>query len=176
MAKRPGLGLVHIITGNGKGKTTAAFGLAMRAAGRGLKVVILQFMKGRVTYGELRSAEKLGIVVQQFGRKEFVDKANPQPADFEGAKAGLEEARRVLSSHACDLLVLDEVNVALDFKLLTAEEVEALIRTKPKDVELVLTGRNVPSSLLPLADYVSEVREIKHPYQKGVEARLGIEH
>ncbi len=169
------LGLVHVITGDGRGKTTSALGLAMRAAGRGLKCYVIQFMKG-FDYGELHSMIKLqNIKVKQFGRKDFVFKNKPLPVDFEQAKAGLEFSKKIVQSNEYNLVILDEINVAVDYKLITLEEVIELIKTKPSGVELILTGRYAPQEMIDLADYVTEMKEIKHPYQKGVLARKGIE-
>ncbi|MRR09423.1 cob(I)yrinic acid a,c-diamide adenosyltransferase, partial [bacterium] len=117
--RTPRRGMVQVYTGNGKGKTTAALGLAMRAAGQGRKVLVVQFMKGKTNYGELRSAKKLGISVRQFGRPDFVDKKNPHPEDFRGAQQALAFALASMERRRCDILVLDELNVALFFDLVT---------------------------------------------------------
>jgi cob(I)alamin adenosyltransferase len=170
------LGMIHVITGDGKGKTTAALGIGMRAVGRGLKVCMVQFMKG-YEYGEIAAAKELeGFDIFQFGRAEFVNKENPEQVDIQEAVKALEHAKKVVSSGKYDIVILDEVNVALDFKLIGLEDVLGLAKGKPKNIELVLTGRNAGQELVELADYVSEVREIKHPYRKGIGARKGIEH
>ncbi|HTY08418.1 MAG TPA: cob(I)yrinic acid a,c-diamide adenosyltransferase [Candidatus Edwardsbacteria bacterium] len=169
-------GQIQVYTGNGKGKTTAALGLALRAAGQGKKVRIVQFMKGKTNYGELRSAKKAGITIRQFGRPDFVDKKNPDPLDFRGAQQGLAFAYGIMKSGRCDLLVLDELNVALDFKLVGLKQVLTLIAKKPAGLELVITGRYAPRALLRRADLVTEMREVKHYYSKGVMARKGIEY
>lgn len=170
------LGLVHVITGDGRGKTTSALGLAIRASGRGLKCYIIQFMKG-FEYGELFALRKLpDMKVRQFGRAEFVFKEKPLKIDFEQARAGLEHAKQIVQSNEYDLVILDEINVAVDYKLIPLEEVVELIKRKPPCVELVLTGRYAPREIIELADYVTEMRELKHPYQKGILARKGIEY
>lgn len=170
-------GLVQVYTGEGKGKTTAALGLAMRAAGHGLRVYIVQFMKGWPNYGELKSVRRHPeITLRQFGRPEFVDPEKPDPADMEMAREALQEARRVIASGSYDLVILDEVNVALKYGLIELKQVLALIEEKPESVELVLTGRYAPPELIERADLVTEMREVKHPYKKGVKGRKGIEY
>jgi cob(I)alamin adenosyltransferase len=170
------LGLVHLKTGDGPGKTTSAFGLALRAAGRGMRVLIVQFMK-RGGYGEVEAVKHVpGVEVRQFGRGGFVDAERPEEVDVELAKRGLEEAEREVMSGRYDLVVLDEVNVALRYKLLKLEEVVELIKRKPSHVELVLTGRGAPKELYELADYVTEFVEVKHPWRRGVAGRLGVEY
>lgn len=170
------VGLVQVYTGNGKGKTTSALGLAMRAVGHGFKVIMIQFMKGRVNYGELESARRLGIEIVQFGRPTFVNKENPDPIDVEEAHKALSFAKEVLKKGDYDMVILDEINVALDFNLIPLKDLLELIDSKPDSVELVLTGRYAHSKVIERADLVSEVIEVKHPYMKGVEARKGIEY
>ncbi len=167
--------LVHVYTGNGKGKTTAALGLAVRATGHGFNVVMIQFMKGKINYGELETARILpNFEIKQFGRPEFVSKENPDPEDIKLAQEGLEYAREVIFSQEYDMVILDEICVAMDFKLISADEVVTLIEKRPKTVELVLTGRNCPPQIVKIADYVTEMLEIKHPYTRGIQARKGI--
>ncbi|MGC1120073.1 MAG: cob(I)yrinic acid a,c-diamide adenosyltransferase [Candidatus Methanofastidiosia archaeon] len=169
-------GLVHVYTGNGKGKTTAALGLAIRAAGHGLKVCMIQFMKGRINYGELETAKLIpNFEIKQVGRPDFVSRENPDPEDIRLAQEGFEYAKTVISSGQYDMVILDEINVAMDFRLIPRHHVIALIKEKPETVELVLTGRECPPDIVEIADYVTEVLEIKHPYSKGVKARKGIE-
>lgn len=169
-------GLIHVKTGNGPGKTTSAFGLALRAAGRGLKVLIVQFMK-KGEYGELKAVRYVpGIEVLQFGREEFVDKEGPEDIDVKLAEEALRKAEEAIVSGRYDLVILDEVNVALDYGLVKLDEVLKLIRRKPKHVELVLTGRGAPPQLYEEADYVTEFNEIKHPWRKGIVGRKGIEY
>lgn len=169
-------GTVQVYTGDGKGKTTAAVGLALRAVGHGLRVYMIQFMKGR-EYGELKAAERLpDLVIEQSGRDEFVDRRDPSPIDIELAKAGLAKAREALVGGKYDVVILDEINVALDFGLVTLEDVMGLIESRPVHVELVLTGRSAHPEIVKLADLVSEVLNIKHHYDTGVAARKGIEY
>ncbi len=169
-------GTVQVYTGDGKGKTTAALGLALRAVGHGLSVYMLQFMKGSSNYGELTSAAKLpGFTIEQSGRDEFVDRESPAQVDIDLAVEGLEKARVAVASGDYDIVILDEVNVALDFALISIEDVLSLIETRPPHVELVLTGRSAHPSIVRVADLVSEVLNIKHHYDAGVEAREGIE-
>ena len=175
MSWREKLGLVHIYTGNGKGKTTAAFGLAVRMLGRGGKVLIIQFMKAPKAYGEQVKIEECGAVIESFGLPKFVH-GEPTEEDIEAAKKALQRAKEAVSSGEWDLVILDEVCVALSFGMLSVEEVKELIKTKAQHTELVLTGRYCPEELFELADYVTEMREIKHPYQRGVMARKGVEY
>jgi cob(I)alamin adenosyltransferase len=170
-------GLVQVYTGDGKGKTSAALGLALRACGHGLSVYMIQFMKGDIEYGELKAAQwipKLTII--QFGRPDFVDKENPEEMDIEFANKALEHAKDIISSGNHDVVILDELNVALDFKLVGVEDVLALMDSKPKNVELIITGRNAPKEILKRADLVTSMENIKHPYDRGISARCGIEH
>lgn len=170
-------GLVQVYTGEGKGKTTAALGLAMRAAGQGLRVYIIQFMKGWPNYGELKTVGgHPQITLRQFGRPEFVDPEKPEPADVEMAQEALREARRILTSGSYDLVILDEVNVALKYGLMELRAVLALIEEKPEHVELVLTGRYASPEVIERADLVIEMREVKHPYRTGVNGQEGIEY
>ncbi|MFZ5979870.1 MAG: cob(I)yrinic acid a,c-diamide adenosyltransferase [Candidatus Zixiibacteriota bacterium] len=168
---------IQIYTGNGKGKTTAALGQAVRAAGHGLKTHMVMFMKDH-PYGELPILAKLGefITVERFGNDAFVfRKEPPSNDDLAAARAGLAHARKAMLSGKYDIVVLDEICVTTYFKLLTTEEVLPLLKEKPDGVELILTGRYCPESWLVLADLVTEMKEIKHYYQKGVIAREGFE-
>ena len=168
-------GYVQVYTGNGKGKTTAAMGLALRAVGAGHKVFIGQFVKG-MKYSELNSLDMLSdhITVNQYGRDVFI-RGNPKPEDVEKAKAGLEEIREALTSGNYQLVIMDEGNIATYYKLITAEDVLELIAAKHEDTELVITGRNADPLIIEKADLVTEMKEIKHYYQAGVKARVGIE-
>ena len=169
-------GLVQVYTGDGKGKTTAAVGLAIRAIGRGLKVFIIQFIKGGFDYGELHVLERLpNVEVRAFGRGHFISPDGPSQEDLEEARKAMELAREVVKSGEYDIVILDEVNVALYFGLVDLEDILELIREKPDHVELVLTGRKAPRELLEAADLVTEMREVKHPYRRGVPPRPGIE-
>ena len=168
-------GLIHVYTGNGKGKTTAAIGLGIRALGNGLKVLMIQFMKGR-RYSELDALEQVkDFTVVQFGRDEFVSKKNPEKIDIDLAQKGISYAREVLQKNLFDVVILDEINVAVDFQLIALDEVLNLLKLKPKTMELILTGRYAPPELIKHADVVSEVLEIKHPYQKWIQSRKGID-
>ena len=165
-----------VITGNGKGKTTAAIGCAMRAHGHGFSIAVVQFMKGRA-YGELETLRALPHVqVFQFGRNAFVDPKNPDPRDRELARQGLDKAWEIVRAGAHDLLIMDEINVVADFGLAPVEEIVSLARARPRWMDLIWTGRNAPASMVDLADTVSEVREIKHHYRKGIESRAGMEY
>lgn len=168
-------GYVQIYTGNGKGKTTAALGLALRAAGRGLKVYLAQFVKG-MPYGEHRALERFSdlIKVEQFGRDCFI-RSQPEEEDRIRAREGWERCREVLFGGGYSMIILDELGIALYYNLVSPEEVKEFIGQKPEGVELVLTGRKIPEELFGLADLVTEMREIKHYYNRGVEAREGIE-
>ena len=169
-------GLVQVYTGDGKGKTSAAFGLALRAIGRGLKVYIIQFIKGGFDYGELYVVDKLpNITLKAFGRGKFVTQQPPSEEDVRFAEEALQLAEKTIKSGEYDLVILDEINVALNLKLISLEKVLELIKGKPKHVELVLTGRYAPKEVIDAADLVTEMREVKHPFKKGCQAREGIE-
>lgn len=169
-------GLIHVYTGDGKGKTTAALGLSLRAAGHGRRTYMGQFMKG-LDYGELHAAHMLGglLTIEQYGKPTFVHVDQVTEEDVRLARGGLEAARAAMLSGAFHLVILDEINVALYFELLAVQDVLDLIDAKPPSVELVLTGRRVPQAILDRADYVTIMQEGKHPYQRGIQARKGIE-
>jgi len=170
-------GYLQVYTGDGKGKTTAALGLAFRAAGRGLRTYIAQLLKGQPT-GELEAAKKLAplIRIEQFGREGFIMvKEGPDDEDVERARAGLAKALGAMLSGDYEIVVLDEVNTAVHFKILTEAEVLAVVDRRPPSVELVLTGRYAPASFIERADLVTEMEAVKHYYEKGVKAREGIE-
>ncbi len=168
-------GLVQVYTGSGKGKTTAAFGLALRALGRGIPVFIVQFMKNKDS-GEFIMAEKMdNVTIYTFGTDRFVDKSHPSAEDLSQAKKALKKSEELIRQNAYGVLILDEINNALDFGLLKTEDVLALISIKQEAMELVLTGRNVPGKIAEKADLVTEMLEIKHPWQRNIAARKGIE-
>jgi len=169
-------GYIHVYTGPGKGKTTAAIGLGIRAAGAGLKVNMIQFMKGR-KYSELVTIDKIqNFLYSQHGRDEFVNKENPEKIDIELAQKGFKHAEEIIKSNNYDMIILDEINVAVDFGLISLNKVLDIIEEKPEKLELILTGRYAHPEIVKIADYVSEILEIKHPYQKGVKAREGIDY
>lgn len=171
-------GCIQVYTGEGKGKTTAALGLAFRSLGRGFRVFFLQFMKAPDTSGEHFAAEKFGsaLTIRAAGRKGFISKTGPSPEDLKAAAAALAEARQALTGREYDLVVLDEINVALNLGLFGLEEVLELIRLRPEEVELVLTGRNAHPEILARADLVSEIKPVKHYFESGTPARKGIEY
>ncbi|MFH1086183.1 MAG: cob(I)yrinic acid a,c-diamide adenosyltransferase [Chloroflexota bacterium] len=171
-----GPGLVQVYTGDGKGKTTAALGLALRAAGHGLRTYIGQFIKGQ-DYGELHSVRRLAplVTIEAFGRPVFIRADQIKPEDIALVQRGLERVRQAVHSGDYQIVVLDEINIAIHLKLATVEQVLDLIQNRPPGVELVLTGRRAPQALLDAADLVTEMREVRHPYQRGIGARRGIE-
>ncbi len=175
MVSKLNSGYVQVYTGPGKGKTTAALGLALRAAGAGLDVYIAQFVKG-MHYSELDALRRFEdrITIRQFGRSCFI-RRNPAPEDIAAAQAGLAEVRRVVEEQACDVLILDEANIAVHYDLFRVEDLLDLIARKPEGMEMVITGRNAAPALIEAADLVTEMREIKHYYRRGVPARTGIE-
>ena len=170
-------GQIQVYTGNGKGKTTAALGLALRACGRGLRVLMIQFMKGGGPYGEHAAAEKLAplLTIIPTGRPGWVRRPNPDPEDIRLAQDALILARTALFGGDYDLVILDEINGAVSFGLVAVEELLDLMRAKPPTVELVLTGRDAHEEIIAAADLVTEMREIKHYYRTGVPSREGIE-
>jgi cob(I)alamin adenosyltransferase len=181
VVKKPAIktakGLVIVITGNGKGKTTAAFGQALRAIGQGYKVFVLQFMKGR-KYGEFIAAEKYlpRLTIRMSGLDSFVMRDNPAAIDIELAQKGLDAAKKAINSGKYNMVILDEINVALDFKLIDLREVVELIKNKPPALDLILTGRYAPKEIIKIADTVSEVKEVKHHYKAGIKDKAGIEY
>lgn len=170
-------GVVHLYTGEGEGKTITAFGLALRALGHGYRVIILQFMKGRKDIGEYKIKDRLEpeLEIHQFGREDFIDFKNPKKADFELAKKGLEFAKKALKRKP-RLLILDEINFAICMGILKLEDVLNLLEDIPNETVVVLTGRRAPKELIERADLVTEMRNVKHPLDRGVEARRGIEY
>jgi len=168
-------GYVQVYTGDGKGKTTAVLGLALRASGRGLLVYIGQFMKGQ-DYGELTSVLRLeGVTLEQYGDPGWCYKGKLKPHQIEQARAGLEKGKAALLSERYDIVILDELNMAAWFELLPLSDVLDLIDRRPSTVELVMTGRRAPEEVMERADLVTEMREVKHYYTQNVPARAGIE-
>lgn len=168
-------GYVQVYTGNGKGKTTAAFGLALRAAGAGLRVFIAQFIKG-IPYSELKAFERFAdlITLQQYGTGCFIF-GSPTPEDCEAARRGLIEITSIVTSGNYEVVILDEINIATHYELLTVPDVLELINCRAPGVELILTGRYADERILERADLVTEMLERRHYYQQGVQARTGIE-
>lgn len=173
-------GLIIIHTGPGKGKTTAALGLALRAVGQGLKVLMVQFIKGSWHYGELDAARLLGedrFKILPMGRGFVkVGAEKPDPEDLRMVREAWEFARLKILSGEYDLVVLDEINYAVSYKMLDPEAVLETLKAKPQMVHVVLTGRNAHPAMVELADLVTEMREVKHPFQKGIVAQRGIEY
>jgi cob(I)alamin adenosyltransferase len=171
------IGYVQVYTGNGKGKTTAALGLALRAAGHGFKTYMAQFLKGQPT-GEIEAAKRLDplIRIEQFGREGFITvKDGPEDEDVSRAKAGLARALEAMLSGDYQIVILDEVNTAVHFKILPEKDVLDFIDQRPAAVELVLTGRYAPGSFINRADLVTEMKAVKHYFDRGIKAREGIE-
>jgi cob(I)alamin adenosyltransferase len=169
-------GLVQIYTGNGKGKTTAALGLALRALGAGLKVYLGQFIK-KGAYGEIKALRRFhpNIVIRQYGHGRFV-RGKPDPADIQCTQKGLNDLERAMTSGKYDLVIADEIICAINAALISTKDVLCLIDKKPASVELVLTGRNAPRQIVKHSDLVTEMRKIRHPFDKGIGGRKGIEY
>ena len=172
-------GLIIVNTGPGKGKTTAAMGTGLRAVGNGLKVLMLQFLKGSWHYGELDAVKAFGdkFVMKQMGRGFVkVGGAETDPEDVSLVEEAWAEAEQAILSGQWDLVILDEINYAIGYKMLDPEKVVAALKKKPAMVHVILTGRNAHPSIVELADTVTEMKEIKHAYTKGIEAQRGIEY
>lgn len=169
-------GYIHVYTGNGKGKTTAALGLALRAVGAGKKVYFAQFVKGKI-YSEIDAINRYipEITVKQYGRGCFIVD-EPTSEDIQAAKEGLGEVGAVIRSGKYDVVVLDEATIALHYKLFSVEELIAVLQEKREETEIAITGRYAPEELIEIADLVTEMKEIKHYYTKGISARKGIEY
>jgi len=166
---------IHVYTGDGKGKTTAVLGLTLRAAGAGWRVLFAQFLK-HGEFSEIKALKKLGeqVTIRQYGSGRFI-KGRPSEKEIEMALASLSEIMQVMEEGKYDLIVLDEINVAVHFGLIPLKSVMSLLERRPQDVELILTGRWAPKEIMERADLVTEVRMIKHYFSKGVPAREGIE-
>jgi len=182
----PHSGMVQVYTGNGKGKTTCALGAGLRAAGHGHEVLMICFMKAKiatrgdgeeVNYGEFGSTDLIpNFTIRPVGRETFVDKENPDPIDIQMAQDGLKLAQEAIRNRTCDVLILDEINVAVEWNLISIDDVLAIINSKPEDMELILTGRYAAQEVLDMADLVTEMKEVKHYYsEKQVQARKGFE-
>ena len=170
-------GLVQIYTGNGKGKSTAAFGLAIRAVGHGFGVYIIQFMKGRNDYGELAGLKRLSpeCQLEHFGGQGWVHKGERLEENIEQAQKALSRAQEIIFSKQWDIVILDEIINAVWFELISEKDILELIHNKPTNVELVLTGRNASQTLIERSDLVTEMVHIKHPFEQGITSRKGIE-
>lgn len=173
-------GLIIVYTGPGKGKTTAALGAALRAVGQGLRVLMVQFIKGSWHYGELDAAEMLGkerFTILPMGRGFVkVGEEKPDPEDVRRVEEAWQFASQKLASGEYDLVILDEINYAISYRMLDPEQVVQALRAKPEMVHVILTGRNAHPSITEVADLVTEMREVKHPYQKGILAQRGIDY
>jgi len=172
-------GLIIVNTGPGKGKTTAAMGTALRAVGQGMKVLMLQFLKGSWHYGELDAVKAFGdnFIMKQMGRGFVkVGGAEPDPADVKMVEAAWNESRQAILSGQWDLVILDEINYAISYGMLDPAKVVEALKQKPEMVHVILTGRNAHPTIVELADTVTEMRQVKHAYEKGVEAQRGIEY
>lgn len=171
-------GLIQVYTGNNKGKTTAALGLTLRAVGQGLKVYIIQFMKGRQDYGELKGLKRLEpeCRIEQFGNPGWITKGQAKDEDRQAAQLGLQKAREIMHSGEWDILILDEIINAIWFELIPEEDVLSLMDEKPEHMELVMTGRNASPRIIEKAHLVTEMVPVKHPYEIGIDARKGIEY
>jgi cob(I)alamin adenosyltransferase len=168
-------GYIHVYTGSGKGKTTAALGLGIRAAGAGMQVHMVQFMKGR-RYSEIDTIENIkNFTITQHGRDEFVSKEKPDKIDIDLAQEGFKYARDIINNGKYDMIILDEINVAVDYNLVSLKDLIKLLEVKPEKLELILTGRYAHPEIVRYADLVTEMLEIKHPYQQGITARKGID-
>jgi cob(I)alamin adenosyltransferase len=172
-------GLIIVNTGPGKGKTTAAMGTALRAVGQGMRVLMLQFLKGSWHYGELDAVKAFGdkFVMKQLGRGFVkVGGAEPDPEDLKAVEDAWKESEQAILSGQWDLVVLDEINYAISYKMLDAERVADVLKRKPEMVHVILTGRNAHPAIVEIADTVTEMRQVKHAYEKGVMAQRGIEY
>ena len=169
------MGKVHVYTGDGKGKTTAALGLSIRAAGAGLRVFIAQFIKSD-EYSEIKALKRFSdlITVEQFGLGGFIG-GNPSSGDIEAAQKGVARVKEIISSENYDVVVLDEANIAVKFKLFSEQDLLDIIDAKSKNIELVITGRDAAAKIIEKADLVTQMKAVKHYFKNGVEARVGIE-
>lgn len=169
-------GLIHVYTGDGKGKTTAALGLALRAAGHKKRVCMIMFLKGRYSYGERYSGKRIpGLNIAAYGRRHII-KGKPTEMDLKEARKAFEHAKQAVKGNKYDVVILDELTHAINLGLIRLNEVMEIIDEKPEGLELMITGRNSPQELLEAADYVTEFVERKHPYRRGIGSRKGIEY
>ena len=175
-------GYIQVYTGDGKGKTTASLGLAMRALGRGWKVLIIMFTKGGSNYGELNSFRELSdkisdnLDIVQAGLDRIVYKNNKNNQDIQEIQKGWELAKKAIKNHEYQLIILDEANIAIDLNIINVDEVVEVLKNKPEEMEIVLTGRNAHPKIIEIAHLVSEIKPVKHYWDTGVAARKGIEY
>lgn len=169
---------IHVYTGDGEGKTTTALGLALRAVGHKHRVVVVQFLKGRKYVGEykIRDMLKPYYEIHQFGKERFIDLKNPRKEDKKMAQRAFEFAKKLVKEKKPDLLILDEINLAMHAKLIMVDEVAEWLDSLPKEITVVLTGRNAPKRILEKADLVTVMKNVKHPYEKGMPAEEGVEY
>lgn len=169
-------GFIQVYTGNGKGKTTAAIGLSIRAVGAGKKVFFAQFVKGK-PYSEITVLQESlpAITLKQYGLGCFIKK-EPTKEDIESAQKGLQEIKKIIQAASYDVIVLDEANIALFFNLFSVKDLIEIVQSKPPETEIIITGRYAPEEIIAIADLVTEMKEIKHYYNSGIEARKGIEY
>lgn len=169
--------MLQVYTGTGKGKTTAALGVALRGAGYRLKTMMFSFLKDDPAYGEARAASFLpGFVLKQVGRDAFVNFQNPDPVDLALCRKGWEQAKTAIAAAAADIIILDELNIVLATKMLPVDEVTAFLAEHKNKLELILTGRGAPPELVKIADLVTDMQEIKHYFHRGISSRNGIDH
>ncbi len=171
-------GLILVFTGNGKGKTTSSLGMAFRAWGQGMRILVLQFIKGNWKYGELKAAQALGerFEMRQAGKGFIMDNDEEKMVEHRKAAAqALESAKEEMASGKYDMIILDEINYALSYGLVEKEQVLSMVQNKPPQLHLVLTGRDVLPEIADLADLVTEMKEVKHPFEKGIKAQRGVE-
>lgn len=169
--------MLQVYTGTGKGKTTAALGVALRGAGYGLTTLMFSFLKDDPGYGEARAAKLLpGFSLKQVGRDAFVNFRNPDPVDLVMCRAGWEEAKQAIAGQAADIIILDELNIVLATNMLPADEVCVFLRQYAHTLEIITTGRGAPEALLKAADLVTDMQEVKHYFHRGIKSRDGIDH
>jgi len=169
--------MLQIYTGTGKGKTTAALGVALRGAGHGLKTIMFSFLKDDPEYGEAKAAKFLpGFILKQVGRDAFVDFRHPDPIDLNLCREGWEEAKKAIINKQADIIILDELNIVLATKMLPLSEVADFLGQHKQNVEIILTGRGAPEKIIQIADLVTDMNEVKHYFHKGISSRTGIDH
>lgn len=169
--------MLQVYTGTGKGKTTAALGVALRGAGYNLKTIMFSFLKDDPNYGEARAFHYLpGFELEQVGRDAFVNFRNPDPVDLELCRQGWEKAKTAITEHRADIIILDELNIVLCTKMLPLAEVVDFLKQHKQELEIITTGRGAPEELIKAADLVTDMTELKHYFHKGVSSRNGIDH